>query len=84
MSNAAAAIENLELVTGLLREEMGVVPDLSGNLVGPLFVNARARAGWRRIHCSEDVAESGLAIPARIEDYETVSCAAKYTLVLET
>ena len=84
VSDTADALEDLECLTGLLREEMGVVPDYSGSVFGPITVNAKTRSGVREIHCANDVSESGFAIPPRVEDYSIVTCDAKFVLVLET
>ena len=84
VSGTAEALENLEIVTGMLREELGVVPDISGAVFGPLIINTRTRGGWKLIDCCKDVSEAGFAIPPRMEDYEIVKVEADIVIAIET
>lgn len=85
VSDAADALECLEVLTGLLREELGIVPDLSGSFFGDIFVQTKTRAGLKRIHCTRDVSEAGFAIPPKIDDYHIDDVSRiKFVLVIET
>lgn len=57
-------IEDLEIVTGVRREDMNMRPEESGaTLIGPLQITEQTRRGERDIHCQEDVGEGGYQIP---------------------
>ena len=56
-------IEDLEIVTGLHRENFHIRPEEDGAAVfGPLRLREQTRRGEREIHCQEDVGEAGYQI----------------------
>lgn len=78
-------IEDLEIVTGLHREDFHVRPEEDGAAVfGPLKIRERTRRGEREIHCQEDVGEAGYQIPFNVENVEFLSHDAKMVIAIET
>ena len=57
-------IEDLEIVSGVTREDFHMRPEESGaTLMGPLELREQTRRGEREIHCQKDVGEGGYQIP---------------------
>ncbi len=61
--------EDLEILTKKLREDMGLRPEEDGaRVMGDLSVEEITRKGEkRRIHCQDDVGDSGYSIPYNVE-----------------
>lgn len=61
--------EDLEIVTGLLREDFKLRPEEDGaSVLGDIEIEEIARDGKpRRIHCQDDVGDSGYNIPYNVE-----------------
>jgi DNA topoisomerase-6 subunit A len=78
-------IEDLEVYTGLTREDMHLRPEESGaTLIGPLTIREQTRRGERIINCQEDVGEGGYQIPSNPETIDFVDCDADFVLAVET
>ncbi|KPN31438.1 type 2 DNA topoisomerase 6 subunit A [Halolamina pelagica] len=57
-------VEDLEIVTGVTREDFHMRPEESGaTLMGPLELREQTRRGEREIHCQLDVGEGGTRSP---------------------
>jgi len=61
--------EDLEILTKKLREDMRLRPEEDGaRVIGDLVVEEITRKGdKRRIHCQDDVGDSGYSIPYNVE-----------------
>lgn len=78
-------IEELEVYTGLTREDLHLRPEESGaTLIGPLTIREQTRRGERLIHCQEDVGEGGYQIPSNPETIEFVESDADFVMCVET
>lgn len=83
-------IEELEVYLNKIREEFRVRAQPRGNIAGPLIIRQKLRvtAGqpvkYRLIDCQKDVGRLGYSLPSMIEDFEIVSCDAKFVLAIET
>jgi DNA topoisomerase-6 subunit A len=78
-------IEDLEIVTGLQREDFHVRPEEDGAAIfGPLRIKERTRRGEREMHCQEDVGEAGYQIPFNVENVELLDHDAKMVMAIET
>lgn len=84
VSDSNTALENLQILSGLLRQELGIVPQISGSVFGPLVVKTRTRAGQKIVDCSKDVSQAGFPIPPKMQDYSIQDCKAKFMMVIET
>ena len=62
-------VEDLEIVTGNLREEMKLRPEENGaSLIGNVTIEERVRSGGTRtINCRDDVGDAGYTIPYSVE-----------------
>lgn len=78
-------IEDLEIITGLQREEFHVRPEEDGAAVfGPLRIRERTRRGEREIHCQEDIGEAGYQIPFNVDFVEFLEHDARMVIAVET
>jgi DNA topoisomerase VI subunit A len=78
-------IEDLEIVTGLHREDFHVRPEEDGAAIfGPLRIREQTRRGDREMHCQEDVGEAGYQIPFNVDSVKFLSHDAKMVLAIET
>jgi DNA topoisomerase VI subunit A len=78
-------IEDLEIVTGLQREDFHVRPEEDGAAIfGPLRLREKTRRGVRDMHCQEDVGEAGYQIPFNAENVEFLEHDAKMVVAIET
>ena len=78
-------IEDLEIVSGVKREDFHMRPEESGaTLMGPLFLLEQTRRGEREIHCQEDVGEGGYQIPNNPDTIEFLDNDADFVLAVET
>ncbi len=77
--------EDLEILLGLLREDMKLRPEENGaSVIGNLTVLERNRKGgqMKKINCKDDVGEGGYAIPYNVERDNLVLKDADADLVL--
>jgi DNA topoisomerase-6 subunit A len=78
-------IEDLEIVTGLNREDFHIRPEEDGAAVfGPLRLKEQTRRGEREIHCQEDVGEAGYQIPFNVDNIKFLSHDAKMVMAVES
>ncbi|ESS03697.1 MAG: DNA topoisomerase VI, subunit A [uncultured archaeon A07HR67] len=78
-------VEDLEIVTGVTREDFHMRPEESGaTLMGPLRLREQTRRGEREIHCQEDVGEGGYQIPNNPDMIEFLDHDIDFALAVET
>ena len=78
-------VEDLEIVTGVTREDFHMRPEESGaTLMGPLKLREQTRRGEREIHCQEDVGEGGYQIPNNPDMIEFLEDDIDFALAVET
>jgi DNA topoisomerase-6 subunit A len=78
-------VEDLEIVTGVTREDFHMRPEESGaTLMGPLEIREQTRRGEREIHCQEDVGEGGYQIPNNPDMIEFLDDDIDFALAVET
>jgi DNA topoisomerase-6 subunit A len=78
-------IEDLEIVSGVTREDFHMRPEESGaTVMGPLRLREQTRRGEREIHCQEDVGEGGYQIPNNPDTIEFLDDDAAFVLCVET
>lgn len=73
-----AVIEDIEVATNVLREEMGVSADVKGKIVGPIVV----RSQGYELDASK-FGETALSLPVNVDALEIVKVEAAYVLVVE-
>ncbi len=84
-SESDKLIEDLEIVSGVKREDFHMRPEESGaTLMGPLHLREQTRRGEREIHCQEDVGEGGYQIPNNPDTIEFLDHDADFVLAVET
>lgn len=80
--------EDLEVMTGLLREEMHLRPEENGaSLIGNITIEELNRKGeWKRINCRDDVGDAGYSIPTNVEPEKLrfISHDVDFVLAIET
>ena len=77
-SESNAVIEDIEVATGLLREEMGLSADVKGKVVGPIVVRSK---GYE-IDATK-LGDAALSLPPNPDELEIVKVEASYVLVVE-
>ncbi|WP_440764587.1 DNA topoisomerase IV subunit A [Natronorubrum sp. DTA7] len=78
-------IEDLEIVSGVTREDFHMRPEESGaTIMGPLHLREQTRRGEREIHCQKDVGEGGYQIPNNPDTIEFLDNDADFILAVET
>jgi DNA topoisomerase-6 subunit A len=78
-------IEDLEIITGLQREDFHVRPEENGaTLYGPIKIKELTKRGDRTMHCQDEVGEAGYQIPYNVETIEFVEHDAKFIIAIET
>ncbi len=78
-------VEDLEIVTGVTREDFHMRPEESGaTIMGPLHLREQTRRGEREIHCQKDVGEGGYQIPNTPDTIEFLGSDADFILAVET
>ncbi|WP_254523902.1 DNA topoisomerase IV subunit A [Natrinema caseinilyticum] len=78
-------IEDLEIVSGVTREDFHMRPEESGaTIMGPLHLREQTRRGEREIHCQEDVGEGGYQIPNNPDTIDFLDSDADFILAVET
>ncbi len=61
--------EDLETVTGCMREDFKLRPEESGaHVYGDINFTTMTKNGMRRFNCQDDVSEAGFAVPYKVED----------------
>ena len=78
-------VEDLEIVTGVTREDFHMRPEESGaKVMGPLHIREQTNRGDRDIHCQDDVGQGGYQIPNNPDTIEFLDCDAEFILCVET
>ncbi|ELZ43622.1 DNA topoisomerase VI subunit A [Halorubrum saccharovorum DSM 1137] len=78
-------VEDLEIVTGVTREDFHMRPEESGaTLMGPLLIREQTRRGEREIHCQEDVGAGGYQIPNNPDMIDFLDDDIDFALAVET
>jgi len=78
-------IEDLEISTGVTREDFHMRPEESGaKVMGPLKLREQTRRGDRDIHCQEDVGQGGYQIPNDPDTIQFLDNDADFVLCVET
>ena len=78
-------VEDLEIVTGVTREDFHMRPEESGaTLMGPLKLREQTRRGEREIHCQADFGEGGYQIPNNPDMIEFLDDDIDFALAVET
>ncbi len=77
-SESNTVIEDIEVATSVLREEMGVSADVKGKIVGPIVV----RSEGYELDASK-FGETALSLPVNVDNLEIVKVEAAYVLVVE-
>jgi len=84
-SESDKLIEDLEIVSGVKREDLHMRPEESGaKIMGPLRIREQTRRGDREIHCQEDVGQGGYQIPNNPDTIEFLENDADFVLCVET
>ncbi|MFB6133782.1 MAG: DNA topoisomerase IV subunit A [Halanaeroarchaeum sp.] len=84
-SQSDKLVEDLEIVSGVKREDFHMRPEESGaTLMGPLNLREQTRRGEREIHCQLDVGEGGYQIPNNPDTIEFLDNDADFVLAVET
>ncbi|WP_069807996.1 DNA topoisomerase IV subunit A [Vulcanisaeta thermophila] len=77
-SESNAVIEDIEVATGILREEMGLSADVKGKVVGPIIVRSK---GFE-IDATK-LGDTALSLPPNPDELDVVKVEANYVLVIE-
>ena len=78
-------VEDLEIVTGVTREDFHMRPEESGaKVMGPLRIREQTNRGDRDIHCQLDVGQGGYQIPNNPDTIEFLENDAEFVLCVET
>lgn len=73
-----SVIQDIELITGIVREDLGIITKVKGAVVG----NMKIRSGGDLIDCSKQ-GDGAWFIPTTIGDARIVSVDAKFVLIVE-
>ena len=73
-----SVIEDIEVLTGLLREEMGISADVKGKVVGPIVVRSRGH----EVDATK-LGDTALSLPPNVDELEVAKIEAEYVLVIE-
>jgi len=77
-SESNIVIEDIEVATGILREEMGLSADVKGKVVGPIIV----RSQGYEIDATK-LGDTALSLPPNPDALDIVKVEAQYVLVIE-
>ncbi|AAG19326.1 MULTISPECIES: DNA topoisomerase IV subunit A [Halobacterium] len=84
-SESDKLVEDLEIVSGVKREDFHMRPEESGaKVMGPLRLREQTRRGDREIHCQEDVGQGGYQIPNNPDTIDFLDTDADFVLCVET
>jgi len=84
-SESDKLIEDLEIVSGVKREDFHMRPEESGaKVMGPLLLREQTNRGDREIHCQDDVGQGGYQIPNNPDTIEFLECDADFVMCVET
>ncbi|MDJ1431928.1 DNA topoisomerase IV subunit A [Halostagnicola sp. A-GB9-2] len=78
-------VEDLEIVSGVTREDFHMRPEESGaKVMGPIHIREQTKRGDRDIHCQLDVGQGGYQIPNNPDMIEFLDNDAEFVLCVET
>ncbi|MGQ3413483.1 DNA topoisomerase IV subunit A [Natrinema sp. LN54] len=78
-------VEDLEIVSGVTREDFHMRPEESGaKVMGPIHIREQTKRGDRDIHCQLDVGQGGYQIPNNPDMIEFLDNDADFVLCVET
>ena len=84
-SESNKLVEDLEIVSGVKREDFHMRPEESGaKVMGPLRIREQTNRGDREIHCQHDVGQGGYQIPNNPDTIEFMDCDADFVMCVET
>jgi DNA topoisomerase-6 subunit A len=84
-SESDKLVEDLEIVSGVKREDFHMRPEESGaKVMGPLLLREQTNRGDREIHCQDDVGQGGYQIPNNPDTIEFLECDADFVMCVET
>ncbi|GGL22219.1 DNA topoisomerase VI subunit A [Halarchaeum grantii] len=84
-SESDKLVEDLEIVSGVKREDFHMRPEESGaKVMGPLRIREQTNRGDREIHCQEDVGQGGYQIPNNPDTIEFLDHDTDFVLCVET
>jgi len=84
-SESDKLVEDLEIVSGVKREDFHMRPEESGaKVMGPLRIREQTNRGDREIHCQDDVGQGGYQIPNNPDTIEFLDCDAEFVMCVET
>ncbi len=79
--------EDLEVMSKCMREDFKLRPEESGaHLYGDVTFKVQTKKGMKSIHCMDDVAETGFAVPYNVEkeNLEIEKTDAQFIMAIET
>jgi DNA topoisomerase-6 subunit A len=84
-SESDKLVEDLEIVSGVKREDFHMRPEESGaKVMGPLLLREQTNRGDREIHCQDDVGQGGYQIPNNPDTIDFLECDAEFVMCVET
>jgi DNA topoisomerase-6 subunit A len=84
-SESDKLVEDLEIISGVKREDFHMRPEESGaKVMGPLLLREQTNRGDREIHCQDDVGQGGYQIPNNPDTIEFLENDADFVLCVET
>jgi len=84
-SESDKLVEDLEIVSGVKREDFHMRPEESGaKVMGPLLLREQTNRGDREIHCQDDVGQGGYQIPNNPDTIEFLENDADFVMCVET
>lgn len=79
--------EDLETITGCMREDFKLRPEESGaHVYGDINFTTMTKKGMKKMNCIDDVSEAGFAVPYKVEDdtFQIDPGNAKFVMAIET
>lgn len=79
--------EDLETITGCMREDFKLRPEESGaHVYGDINFTTMTKKGMKKMNCIDDVSEAGFAVPYKVEDdtFQIDTGNAKFVMAIET
>ena len=79
--------EDLETITGCMREDFKLRPEESGaHVYGDINFTTMTKKGMKTMNCIDDVSEAGFAVPYKVEDdtFQIDPGNAKFVMAIET
>ena len=77
-------IENLEVYTGIPREQFGIRPEEKGCLVGPIVLEETFKGKKKVVNCIEDVISGYYTIPYNVSRVKVIENNSRFIMAVET